>query len=697
MLYFHPATGTHVRIENTSTRNLRRQAPRVAMFGITNRCNLACGFCSRDTGRASAWNVSSAVEVLQDLARAGTLEVAFGGGEPLAFRGFDELVHELHRTTPLALNVTTNGTLIRAATFGTLAGRLSQVRLSIYEGTRWRSAARVLTEHGQRWGANLLVDDALLPRLPALFAELAALGCHDVSILSYVGPDPRLHLSPQGRATLAERMADSPITCRLSVCFGDSVPAPRLFDGAQGSGDCGAGLDFVSITPDQRMQGCSFHDGGLPARSAAEILHGWRSARDQLSAPSPREGCARRTGRTHAAARTPSAMPPVAVWQAFSGNNSGECVMVAKFETVADANAYLGQLLPGWTGGEVDIPPEWHRLFAAERVVAAPLPAWHETPRELLAIGRSVMAVGYDADDMLKELRALAWIKGAHVLPGGVHLHDKLQLLAAVRACDRQDAHALADQAPHPAASMFLHGDVVLALLGVQGPLEPESVEEAGGLLTAWAQQRPLAAEILFEPANDAALVEVKKHLGAELAQTPRLAVHYWGKDRDVKAARFAQLVSEGTVTVAGGCALVSGVARRKRLAVLAYRHDANVMALDGSAVTVHAYLTLPESNSAEGGRGSRQKKHEHAPPEIDAGALQGALQARMPRSTRLTIARAAWQQASTVKMRTDDPALALTVLAEVAQGLGASLQASVVEADPLALAVRRVIQDVHR
>ena len=108
-------------------------------------------------------------------------------------------------------------------------------------------------------------------------------------------------------------------------------------------------------------------------------------------------------------------------------------------------------------------------------------------------------------------------------------------------------------------------------------------------------------------------------------------------------------------------------------------------------------YLTLPESNSAEGGRGSRQKKHEHAPPEIDSGALQGALQARMPRSTRLTIARAAWQQASTVKMRTDDPALALTVLAEVAQGLGASLQASVVEADPLALAVRRVIQDVHR
>ena len=693
MLYFHPDTGTHVRIENSSTRSLRRQAPRVAMFGITNRCNLACGFCSRDTGRASTWSVSSAVEVLQDLARAGTLEVAFGGGEPLAFRGFDELVSELHRTTPLALNMTTNGTLIRAATFGALAGRLSQVRLSIYESTRWRDAARVMTDHGQRWGANVLVDEALLPRLPALFAELAALGCHDASILSYVGPDPRLHLSPQGRATLAEQLADSPIPCRLSVCFGDSVPAPRLFDGAQGSGDCGAGLDFVSITPDQRMQGCSFHDGGLPAGSAAEILHGWRSARDQLNAPSPREGCARRTGRTHAAARTP--MPPVAVWQAFSGNNSGECVMVAKFQTVADANAYLEQLLPGWTGGEVDIPPEWHRLFAAERVVAAPLPSWRQTPRELLAIGRSVMAIGYDADDMLMELRALAWIKGAQVLPGGVHLHDKLQLLAAVRARDRQDAQALLDQAPHPAASVFPHGDVVLALLGIDGPLEPESVREAGDLLAAWAQHRPLAAEILFEPADDAALIEVKKHLGAELAQTPRLAVHYWGEDRDAKAARFAQLVNEGTVTVAGGCALVSGVVRRKRLATLAYRHHANVMALDGAEVILHAYLALPKSQGADGGRVNRQKKHKHETPGIDSAALQAALQARMPGSTRFTISRMAWQPGSTVKMRTDEPALALTALAEVAQGFGASLQTGVFEAHPLALAVRRVIQDV--
>jgi hypothetical protein len=40
MLYFHPATGTHVRVATDATRELRRRAPRVAMFGITNHCNL---------------------------------------------------------------------------------------------------------------------------------------------------------------------------------------------------------------------------------------------------------------------------------------------------------------------------------------------------------------------------------------------------------------------------------------------------------------------------------------------------------------------------------------------------------------------------------------------------------------------------------------------------------------------------------
>jgi len=78
MLYFQPANGVHVRVEVPATAAQRRRAPRVAMFGITNACNLACSFCSRDVARPSAWTVDTAAAVLRDLDAAGTLEVAYG-------------------------------------------------------------------------------------------------------------------------------------------------------------------------------------------------------------------------------------------------------------------------------------------------------------------------------------------------------------------------------------------------------------------------------------------------------------------------------------------------------------------------------------------------------------------------------------------------------------------------------------------
>src|SRR5436190_20514383 len=117
MLFFDPSTGTNVRIQSDATRHLERQAPRVVMFGITNVCNLTCGFCSRDLDRRSRWTVEGAFTTLRDLAAAGTLEVAFGGGEPFAFRGFIELVARLRAETPLAVHVTTNGTLIDRRSF----------------------------------------------------------------------------------------------------------------------------------------------------------------------------------------------------------------------------------------------------------------------------------------------------------------------------------------------------------------------------------------------------------------------------------------------------------------------------------------------------------------------------------------------------------------------------------------------------
>lgn len=61
----------------------------------------ACA-CSRETARSSRWTVAMAAATLCGLHDAGLLDVAHGGGEPFAFRGFADRVAELDTTTTLA-------------------------------------------------------------------------------------------------------------------------------------------------------------------------------------------------------------------------------------------------------------------------------------------------------------------------------------------------------------------------------------------------------------------------------------------------------------------------------------------------------------------------------------------------------------------------------------------------------------------
>ncbi|MBK9036711.1 MAG: radical SAM protein [Myxococcales bacterium] len=704
-LFFQPATGVHVRVATAATRALRRQAPRVAMFGITNACNLTCGFCSRDVARPSAWTVATAAAALRGLHDAGTLEVAYGGGEPFAFRGFAELVAELDATTALAQHVTTNGTLIRAATWAPFAGRLGQVRLSIYDDVPWRPAVEVLAGAGQRWGANLLVDAAALPTLPARLADLAARGCHDASLLSYVGPERARHLDDAGRARLAAIIADSPVACRLSVCFGDRVAAPRLPTGD--AGDCGAGRDFVSITPDRQVQSCSFQDRGLPGATAAEILAAWRTQQARLAAPSPRVGCA----RLHPVTAPPAAPPPIAVWQAFSGNNSGECVLVATFATVADADAYLAELTPGWVpdGG---CSPAWQQLFTDEGVAQVATgtswPSDEGSPRELVAIGASVLAVQYAVDDAFPELRALAWKRGAEVVPGGVHVHGDLTLVVAVRCRDDADRAALlAAAAPgwfvydeaEPMRSTYAplvaypHGDVVvlpMPILGGDGSLP--TLVAARDAVARVVGERAHAAEICFTRLTEAELVAAKQRLGRRPPRVPRLWVSLWGGDGADRAAAFARSLGGDRVTVADAHVLIDPAPDRKRLAVLAYRRGATVDVIDSERLELTA---SPWFEAPPPTKGRREPER-----GFDRAHLEPTLRATLPREAALTVT---WAEHRTrpprpsITVVTAAPTAALVALRAYADDVGARLNLWAAEVDPVGAMLRRLLTALDR
>lgn len=296
LLLFDRRTGLSALCDGPETAHLRARAPRVVQFAITNACNLACTFCSRDARADSAWTAGEAFAVLRDLSLRGALEVAFGGGEPLVFKGFPDLCRRLFEETDLAVSLTTNGTRLDRATLSAIAPFIGQLRLSVYDDVDHRSIVARLAEARVRFGVNWLVVPARLPALEDLLFDLLEMGCRDVLLLSYNGPDPALHLAPREARDLATRVRalgralEGRMTLKLDVCWGGRMEAvPRLF-GAEG---CPAGREFVVLTSDKRLAPCSFHHLGHPISTADDVMRIWRDERAALASAARDPGCAR--------------------------------------------------------------------------------------------------------------------------------------------------------------------------------------------------------------------------------------------------------------------------------------------------------------------------------------------------------------------------------------------------------------------
>jgi MoaA/NifB/PqqE/SkfB family radical SAM enzyme len=305
LLSFDRDTGLGALSDGPETAHLTQRAPRVVQFGITNACNLACDFCSRDLHARSEWTIESAFTVLAALAEAGTLEVAFGGGEPLVFKGFTSLVRRLHAETPLAVSFTTNGTRLDDAMLDALRGCVGQIRVSLYDDNDWRTTVARLASRGVRFGVNLLVTPARMPVIEAMVLELFTLGARDVLLLGYHGKDASMHLSSAQDAALGRSVRLLARACpglrlALDVCFGSRIAGVPTAHLGVARTDCGAGRDFVVVTSDRRVLPCSFHGDGFPMANAEDVLRIFSRERARLSAAIDDRGCMRRVpGRVH--------------------------------------------------------------------------------------------------------------------------------------------------------------------------------------------------------------------------------------------------------------------------------------------------------------------------------------------------------------------------------------------------------------
>lgn len=660
LLSFDPATGTNVLVRGPSTRFLRARAPRVVMFGLTNACNLRCGFCSRDARAESRWDEASAFELLAGLARSGVLEVALGGGEPLAFRGLDALLARLRAETPLAVHLTTNGVLLDDARLARLGPLRGEIRVSIYDDNPWPERIESLARSGVAFGANVLVTPARLDGLRGILARLESLGCPDVALLRYVGDDPALALAPEHHARVAELARATAMRVRASVCFGDGLALPKL--DAEGSGDCAAGRDFVVVTSDRRVRACSFSGDAIPIASAADVIDAWCRERARLAAAVPKRGCARAEqalGRDRPA-------DGVRVWSAFSGNNSGDCFLVGKFEREADARAYFdrvrGELAPGAAPST-----ELRAVFAEAGITS---PTGSRMPEHLEIVGRTILAhTSMAVDDDFPQLRALVWAMGGRAVGTGVHEHAEVHLLTAVA---HDDARALGDLETRALVddlgAFVRKGDVLFGVHPVRGD---RAIDDALELGRSIVREGGVASAELVATDDPPRLARA---LAARVPAGEREWLHIELPDEE-SAQRFAR--SLGDAAVSAGRIVLARSAGGARAALRAGRHGGVATAIPGASIAIDVSMWV---------RGQ----------ELDAPRLDAELRAELgTEGTLATPVLSEWGGVR-VTVETGEPLRVLPFLDRFAAARGLSLWLHPRSQRPIEHALARLDVDVR-
>src|SRR5262249_49086933 len=108
----------------------RDEGPEVISIAVTNICDLSCSFCYAPKSRHML-SVQEIIHWCRELDHLGTLEVAFGGGEPTLFPGLAEACQTIWSETKLGISITTHGHHLNQRLWENLKGFVSIVRVSI--------------------------------------------------------------------------------------------------------------------------------------------------------------------------------------------------------------------------------------------------------------------------------------------------------------------------------------------------------------------------------------------------------------------------------------------------------------------------------------------------------------------------------------------------------------------------------------
>lgn len=270
----------------------------VVLWRVTERCDLACGFCAydrrlrRSRREAAPERVLRFAEVLaryQRAARSSVL-VSWIGGEPLLWAPLARVSASLRSEHGLALGITTNGTLLhRPQVRALLLEHFAEVTVSVdgmaafHAATRGRAglfeslassiaflaADKRTARGGPLLRANVVLMRTNFDRFLPLCLTLARWGIEEVTFNQLGGrdrpeyfPANRLlpwqadHLAqalPRWRERLADEglrlLGDARYVARIAAAARDERIAPA---------DCEPGRAFLFIDEDGNVAPCSF-------------------------------------------------------------------------------------------------------------------------------------------------------------------------------------------------------------------------------------------------------------------------------------------------------------------------------------------------------------------------------------------------------------------------------------------------------
>jgi len=159
--FFDRISGLHILFdEERPDADCVSMAPRSLSIALSNACDLKCHFCYREKNGAKL-DERSIMQMAAVADELGCLEVTFGGGEPLLYRGLTTLCSWIWSNTALGISITTHGHRLTEALISGLEGKISSLRFSIDGGEPYYGRIR-----GRPLKDLLLRIEAVVGRIP---------------------------------------------------------------------------------------------------------------------------------------------------------------------------------------------------------------------------------------------------------------------------------------------------------------------------------------------------------------------------------------------------------------------------------------------------------------------------------------------------------------------------------------------------